>query len=85
VHGEIMKTKLTLWLDDALVRQAKEYSRKSGKSVSRMVADYLALLGKPVEAREEDLTPEVRSLLGALAESAPSEEDYRQHLERKHA
>ena len=39
-----MKTKLTLRLDDQLIRKAKDYSDRSGKSVSRLVADYFSLI-----------------------------------------
>ena len=35
-----MNTKLTLRLDDELIREAKEYSQETGKSVSRLVEDY---------------------------------------------
>lgn len=81
-----MQTKLTLRLDDALVRSAKAYARRSGKSVSSMVADFFVLLRESPEAEDEaDLTPTVRSLLGALAGASVSEEDYQRHLEQKHA
>ena len=79
-----MQTKLTLRLDDDLVRKAKAYARRSGKSVSSLVADFFALLG-PRNGREgEELTPAVRSLLGALGEGRVTERDYRRHLEEKH-
>jgi hypothetical protein len=35
-----MQTKLTLRLDDELVRKAKKFSKRAGKSVSKIVADY---------------------------------------------
>ena len=79
-----MNSKLTLRLEDDLIRSAKRYSSKSGKSLSRLVADYFAL----IEAREggagTGLSPRVRSLFGALAGSSASEQDYRRHLEAKH-
>ena len=82
-----MQTKLTLRVDDALIRKAKRYSRKSGKSVSRLVADYLSNIdaGRDVSGRE--LTPWVRSLVGAWTRGRArrvSEEDYRRHLEKKY-
>jgi len=79
-----LQTKLTLRLDEALVRRAKAYARRSGKSVSSLVADFFALLGqRPADGRVE-LTPAVRSLLGALADNPVSERDYYRHLEEKH-
>jgi hypothetical protein len=79
-----MQTKLTLRLDDALIRKAKQFSSKSGKSVSRLVEDYFAAIGSGLDASGEDLTPRVRSLLGVLAGSHVSETDYKRHIEAKH-
>ncbi|MDP9120455.1 MAG: DUF6364 family protein [Acidobacteriota bacterium] len=80
-----MRTKLTLRIDEDLIRRAKTYSRQSGKSVSQLVADYLAILPEHAEQRTfPALTPIVKSLLGAL-EGAPADElDYRLHLEEKY-
>ncbi len=79
-----MQTKLTLRLDDALIRSAKRYAGKSGKSVSQIVADYFALIDAGDEASGVELTPRVRSLLGAVSASMLDEGDYRRHLEGKH-
>jgi predicted HicB family RNase H-like nuclease len=57
-----MQTKLTLRVDDRLVKRAKTYAERAGKSVSEMVADYFALLGKRAQNDESALTPTVRSL-----------------------
>ena len=77
-----MNTKLTLRLDDELIGRAKRHSAKSGKSVSKLVSDYFALIDD--ESAVTDLTPRVRSLRGALAGSGLDERDYRRHLEEKH-
>ncbi len=79
-----MNTKLTLRLDDELIRAAKRYAGGSGKSVSQLVADYFALIDADVPAADADLTPRVRSLLGSLSGAAADEQDYRRHLEDKH-
>ena len=79
-----MNTKLTLRLDDELIASAKRHSAKAGKSVSRLVADYFALIDADDTLRASDLTPRVRSLLGSLANASVDEADYRAHLERKH-
>lgn len=79
-----MQTKLTLRVDDRLVRQAKAYAHHRGKSVSGIVADYFARLGdKPVPATQA-LSPAVRSLSGALAGKRISKNDYRRFLRDKH-
>lgn len=79
-----MQTKLTLRLDEALVRRAKRYSSRSGRSISRLVSDYFALIDSEPGAAADELTPRVQSLLGALGGRDVSEEDHKRHLERKH-
>jgi hypothetical protein len=73
----VVQTKLTLRLDRELIERAKAYARRTGKSVSEVVADFFAHL----EARQgTDLTPRspaVDSLVGALAGKKVSEADYR--------
>ena len=39
-----MGTKLTLRMDDNLIASAKEYSARTGKSVSRIVADFFEII-----------------------------------------
>ncbi len=80
-----MQTKLTLRLDDALVRRAKKYAAQTGTSVSQLVADYFAFMGRQVEKPQEDeLSPTVRSLYGVLKDSGVDESDYYRHLEEKY-
>jgi hypothetical protein len=79
-----MQTKLTLRLDDALIHRAKSYARKSGKSVSQIVAGYFSLLDdKPVKDTSE-ITPIVRSLKGSLKGAKVGKKDYHKYLEEKH-
>jgi hypothetical protein len=79
-----MQTKLTLRVDEELIRRAKDHARRSGKSVSRIVADFLALLEQPTERQVVELTPTVRSLLGALSDNPVGEDEYYKYLEEKH-
>ena len=64
--GEAMKKRITLTIDEELIKRAKFYSKKRGKTLSQTVADYFAVMGHPTEINEEDLSPEVRSLMGIL-------------------
>ncbi len=77
-----MQTKLTLRLDEDLIRRAKAFARASGKSVSKMVADYFATLEK--DEQDFQMTPVVRSLKGALRGQDVDVEDYRRYLESKY-
>ncbi len=79
-----MNTKLTLRLDDELIRHAKRYSSKSGRSLSRLVADYFALIDSDEGAAGTKITPRVRSLIGSVKGATTTEEDYRRHLEAKY-
>jgi hypothetical protein len=83
-----MNTKLTLRLDEDLIQKAKRYSDASGKSLSKLVADYFALIETARDENRAVLPPKVRALLGALAPasgSSPADErEYRRHLEEKH-
>ena len=78
-----MQTKLTLRLDDRLVKDAKHYARQTGKSLSRMVAEYFSAVTSPAATRE-DLTPAVSRLKGGLADAKVGLDDYRAYLEGKH-
>ena len=78
-----MQTKLTLRLDERLIRDAKHYARRSGKSLSQMVAEYFSTVTSP-DAVREDLTPAVSRLKGVLAGTNVYPEDYRRYLEGKY-
>jgi len=79
-----MQSKLTLRLEEGLIRQAKAIARTQGKSVSQMVSEYFALLAGRSSSRSEPFTPKVRSLRGVLKRCKMDREDYRRHLEDKY-
>lgn len=79
-----MQTKLTLRMDDSVIRKAKRVARKRGTSVSRIFSDYIS------EAEDdqqlEDLGEITASMIGALrgVEIEDTREEYRNHLEKKY-
>ena len=79
-----MQSRLTVRLDVRLIRQAKVFAHRSGKSVSAIVADYFAALHTATRATPATTSPRVSSLRGVLAESSVDEKDYRRQLARKH-
>jgi hypothetical protein len=79
-----MNVKLTLRLDEDLIRQAKYHANRTGKSVSRLVADYFRLLEGSPEAAALDLPPKVRSLKGSLKGKGLDRDVYRRRLEEKY-
>jgi hypothetical protein len=82
--GIAMQTKLTLRLDARLIRRAKTYARRRGKSLSQIVTDFFVGLDQPGDVTTEARSPAVRSLTGALAGHGVAEEQYRGYLARKH-
>jgi len=79
-----MNTKLTLRMDDSLIKFAKEYSAQTGKSVSRLVADFFEIIKNDKLNKEQQLTPTVKSLKGVLKRSNAQEGDYKKYLEEKY-
>lgn len=79
-----MQTKLTLRIEEELIKKAKRVARKKGKSLSRMVADYFNHMSLEENTDEIILPPNVKSLYGALADKKVDESDYKKHLEQKH-
>ena len=79
-----MQTKLTLRMDEELIRKAKQFSRTTGKSLSRIVADYFGKLDESQPEELEDITPKVAALLGILKGTGADKDDWCRHLEEKH-
>lgn len=79
-----MQTKLTLRLDDRLVARAKAHARRTGRSVSRIVADYFSLLNDEEFSDQHPLPPLVTKLKGSLSGLEFDKEDYRDHLVEKY-
>ncbi|MFU8848611.1 MAG: DUF6364 family protein [Opitutales bacterium] len=79
-----MQAKLTLRVDEALVRKAKLLAKKRGTSVSGIFGDYISKQTEDLPS--EELPTVTASMLGVLnqADASSSESDYRQHLEERY-
>lgn len=71
-----MNTKLTLRMDDMLVREAKTQAASRGKSVSQMFGEFVTALS--AVKRSQKLPPVTKSLLGVMKGRRVSELDYTQ-------
>lgn len=72
-----MTTKLTLTIDRDLVPGAKEYARKTGRSLSDLVENYLkSLVDESIP--QLPVSPLVRSLMGSFP--LPDDFDYKAEL-----
>ncbi|MGJ8638804.1 MAG: DUF6364 family protein [Opitutaceae bacterium] len=79
-----MQAKLTLRVEEALIRKAKQLARKRGTSVSRIFGDFIAAQND--ELPSDDLPPITASMIGAARKLGANinESDYGKHLEDKY-
>ncbi|MCW7481094.1 DUF6364 family protein [Leptospira kanakyensis] len=82
-----MNTKLTLSIDDKIIKHAKEFAKQRNKSLSRLVEDYLDGLSSnndPLKAK--DIPPIARKLAGVLKGNPDVDirKEIASHLENKY-
>jgi hypothetical protein len=70
-------------MDEDVVRKAKMEAKRRGKSVSRMVAEFIESIGSR-PGLEKVVPPTTASLIGILKGKAISKDDYKNHLREKH-
>jgi hypothetical protein len=73
--------KLTLSVEAKVVRRAKEYAKRRGVSVSKIVETYLAAVAEP-PSPAVGRTPVLDSLRGLLQDGNIA--DYKKHLATKY-
>jgi hypothetical protein len=78
-----MATKVTLYMDEGLLAKAKLYSKRRGKSLSRIVSDYLELTTEPQQSALH-VSDRVKALRGILPESAADEDVRLEYLTEKY-
>lgn len=79
-----MQSKLTLRVDDAVIRKAKLLAQKRGTSVSRIFGDFISSQTK--ELPNQDFPPLTSSMLGIIrkGEKPIKEDDYDKYREEKY-
>jgi len=78
-------TKLTLRLNGAVIRKAKQKAQSKGVSLSRMVEDYFRSVGEEAqEVRESPVLYEIAGVLAGKEDAAELRKRYRKHLEEKY-
>ena len=78
-----METKLTLKLDENVIKSVKRYAGKNHRSVSRLAEDYFRTLADDARPKS-NYSPLVEELSGIVAEADAAEADYVAHLEQKY-
>jgi hypothetical protein len=84
LETRIMKTKQTLTVENTIIEKAKSYAKKTGRSLSELIENYLKTLTE--ENSHSDISPKLKKLVGSVA--LPADFDYdkelRAAIEKKH-
>jgi len=75
--------KLTLSVDDRLIKFAKEWARTRGVSISQIVSTFFVSIGKS-NTPPNEIPPVLSSLTGILEDKDATIEGYRRHIEKKY-
>ena len=80
-----MGTKLTLTVEESVIKRAKFYAKQSGRSLSELIETYLSSLTMPATDHEA-LSPKLKKLVGAvkLPDEFDEERELREYFENKH-
>jgi hypothetical protein len=84
-----MATKLTLRLDEGIIRNAKRAARVRGVSLSQMVAGYFQAVSEEKKGHKEktEATPVLSEISGVLSPKSDKKKiiaGYRKHIEEKY-
>ena len=78
-----MDTKLTLKMDQSVIRSVKKYAEKNNRSLSKLVEDYFKNLVADNEP-ENQYSPLVEELSGVISAEDLKNLDYVSYLEKKY-
>jgi hypothetical protein len=80
-----MNTKLTLSVEKSIIDSAKLYAKKTGKSLSEIIQNYLEKLTLD-EEHESNLSSKLSKIVGAveLPKDFNEKEELRKYMENKH-
>jgi hypothetical protein len=73
-----MTTKLTLTIEDSVIKTAKKYAQKRGRSLSGLIENYLRTLSSK-DSGADNISPRVKRLSGSI--KLPKDFDYKRSLE----
>jgi hypothetical protein len=76
-----MSTKLTLTIDESIIKRAKKYAKSKENSLSNIIENYLKILVTDNTSKEIELTPIVKSLKGSFTFN--SDFDYKKELTKR--
>ncbi|RUA10631.1 MAG: hypothetical protein DSY82_04550 [Flavobacteriia bacterium] len=80
-----MDSKLTLKLNESVIKQAKLYAKENNISLSRMIENYLTAITESKDNRK-NISPLVKSLTGVVKlEDKDYRKDYTDFLSQKYS
>lgn len=81
-----MSTKLTLLLEDRLIKNAKKAARSKGVSLSRMVADYFRSIESQRKKQpvESPVLSEISGILSTKRDTGKLLSDYKKRIHEKY-
>ena len=79
-----MNSKLTLTVEKTIIEKAKLYAKKTGRSLSELIENYLENITE--DYSDEEISPKLRKLIGSvqLPPDFDEEKELRSVLEQKH-
>jgi hypothetical protein len=79
-----MTTKLTLTVEKTIIDRAKSYAKKTGRSLSELIENYLENITD--ENYDSDLSPKLKKLVGSVKLPGDFDEEIelRSSIEKKH-
>ena len=78
INTRVMTTKLTLTVEEEVIKKAKSYAKQTGRSLSELIEKYLETLTE--EHREaKQISPKLRKLVGSV--KLPADFDEKKELD----
>ncbi len=79
-----MTTKLTLTVEKSIIERAKIYAKKTGRSLSELIENYLETITE--DNGNQKISPKLNKIIGAvtLPKDFDEEKELRSYLERKY-
>jgi hypothetical protein len=79
-----MNAKLTLTIDESIIVKAKSYAKKTGKSLSEIIENYLESI--TVSSESQVNSEKLRKLMGSVKVPTDfnEEEELRDYFQKKH-
>lgn len=75
-----MNSKLTLTIEESVIKKAKLYAKSRGRSLSDIIENYLKVITDDNWAIEIETTPMVKSMKGSF--KAPEDFNYQEQLSK---